>query len=1067
MATVGNLFVNVGASTRGLEQGLKRGQEQVKKFTDSTSKAASSVAANIPGVDAIYARASTLKELVGGMRTMWDSFNGGVKAAAEQQAKLTKAIKESKAAQQELASAKGVRKNIGMARAMLAKEGIDPNKAAQALSMVDTSGARKKVTDAINAQRAAVERLAGAEAFRAKAAKGRDPFTGQFLSAANKAKVLQRATEDVAKAQEKVTAATVATQAAQKALQGTIASNQRKESLRGRLRGMGIDMTKGQAALRLPSLQGFQQKAKAASDEARKLGKMIALQSSQFQVFGLSVGKAVGPIGLVAAGFVAATAGALMLTRSQAKAMDMLADQALMAGMGVEQFQRLNHTYHEVGVASGVIETAAARLSIKLQEAVDGSEEAQAGFQRLGLDFSALASATPDQALEQVISRVRELGSSGQRVAMLRDLFGKSGIGLAPAVNATAESLREAQENARKLVIPKQMVEQLAATNDKVEAAAKSFDNMKTMFASQMAPVLSDLATSITEMFTADPGALIGGLQSIAITLAVVYDVVALIVNAFAVVWNVVQAIGGVIVTVIMGALGGVLKVVQAVAYGVEWLLGAAHSVSEAIGEAASVALGAAGEAAKAAGGDAAEALQRGIDAVNPNATVAVMEHIGQSWQKQTEAMEGSPAALPVMADKASMKKVEQDLESLRDKLQTLEVGDDAAMLSKMQKAGATDAQLNEARGLQERIALLEREQKAHEVIADLNDQIAKANMTAAEWAEYEAVAKHGMAAADAERVRALTEELDVLEKQKQAREDIAATISDLQTKVDQLGMSEALILREKMRQLGATDDQIEQAMQLQSILDAAKVDEAVKGHFDALEDRLLEAQGASEELLRRQLEGMGLAGEALEDALQRTLDIEAQITEAERLKANQEDVANTLQDLTDQLDKLKLGEAGFLKKQLQDKGASDEQVAKALAMQAEIAALENADKAKTKAAEDAQAVTDTLDTALGGMKLAGMVSAGEQMQRSLLTESEEQTALLGSISASMTAMVGSDRAAGSGVVFADEQGESLRAQSVAGVSMYDAEMAALLKSNNDYLATIAANTGAFAGVLT
>lgn len=1067
MATVGNLFVNVGASTRGLEQGLKRGQEQVKKFTDSTSKAASSVAANIPGVDAIYARASTLKELVGGMRTMWDSFNGGVKAAAEQQAKLTKAIKESKAAQQELASAKGVRKNIGMARAMLAKEGIDPNKAAQALSMVDTSGARKKVTDAINAQRAAVERLAGAEAFRAKAAKGRDPFTGQFLSAADKAKVLQRATDDVAKAQEKVTAATVATQAAQKALQGTIASNQRKESLRGRLRGMGIDMTKGQSALRLPSLQGFQQKAKAASDEARKLGKMIALQSSQFQVFGLSVGKALGPIGLVAAGFVAATVGALTLTKAMAKQMGLLEDQAVAAGFSVEGFQRLEQTYRDLGSAAGTVEMASQKLALKLQEAVDGSEDAQDSFTRLGLDYRKLADGSPEQAFEATMAAVRRLGSSREQIASLRDVFGKSGVGLAAAARATTEALAEADQRARRLTIPAGVVTTLAAADDKADQITKTMAKLQALFAFAMAPVLESLGDSFMEMFATDPGAWIGGFQSIALVLAGVYDIVAAIVNAFAVVWNLVQAIGGIIVTVIMGALGGVLKVVQAIAYGVEWLLGSAHSVSESIGEAASVALGAAGEAAKAAGGDAAEALQRGIDAVKPDATIAVMEGLARSWQGTTASMEGNPAALAVMADKASMKKVEQDLESLRDKLQTLEVGDDAAMLSKMQKAGATDAQLNEARGLQERIALLEREQKAHEVIADLNDQIAKANMTAAEWAEYEAVAKHGMAAADAERVRALTEELDVLEKQKQAREDIAATISDLQTKVDQLGMSEALVLREKLRQLGATDDQIEQAMQLQSILDAAKVDEAVKGHFDALEERLLEAQGASEELLRRQLEGMGLAGEALEDALQRTLDIEAQITEAERLKANQEDVANTLQDLTDQLDKLKLGEAGYLKKQLQDKGASDEQVAKALAMQAEIAALENADKAKTKAAEDAQAVTDTLDTALGGMKLAGMVSAGEQMQRSLLTESEEQTALLGSISASMTAMVGSDRAAGSGVVFADEQGESLRAQSVAGVSMYDAEMAALLKSNNDYLATIAANTGAFAGVLT
>jgi hypothetical protein len=1067
MATVGNLFVNVGASTRGLEQGLKRGQEQVKKFTDSTSKAAGAVASNIPGVDAIYARASSLKELVGGMRTMWDGFNGGVKAAAEQQARLTEALKQSKAAQQALASAKGTRKNIGMARAMLAQEGINPNRAAAALTIEDTSGARKKVTDAINAQRLAVEKLAGAEAFRAKAAKGRDPFTGQFLAAADKAKLLERATADVAKAQERVTAATNAATQAQAALGRTIASNQRKEAMRGKLRGMGIDLTRGQSALRLPSLAGFQEKAKAAAEAAQKLGQEVAASASGFKVFGLSVGKALGPVGLVAAAFAAATVGALALTRSQAKAMDALADQALMAGMGVEEFQRLNYAYHEVGVSAGTVETAAARLSVKLQDAVDGTEGAQESFKRLGLDFNALAQSTPDQALESVIGRIRELGSSQQRIAMLRDLFGKSGMGLAPAVNATAESLREAQENARKLTIPAQMVEQLAATNDKVEAASKSLENMKTMFASAMAPVLRDLAESITEMMTADTGALLGGLQSIALTLAVVYDVVALIVNAFSVVWNLLQAIGGVIVTAIMGALGAVLKVVEWIVYAVEYLTNAGHDISESIGGAAATAFGAAKEAAVAAGEDSAEALQRAVDAIKPDATMAVMEGIAKSWERQTSQMEGSPAALPVVADKASMRKVESELENLRDKLQSLEMGDAEATIAKMRQGGATDAQINEARGLQERIALLEREQKVHEVIADLNDQIAKATMSAAEWAEYEAVTKQGLAVADAARVRALQEELEVLEQQKRAREEIAATISDLQAKVDQLGMTEAEILRTKLLQQGATDAQIQQAMQLQSILDAAKVDEAVKGHFDALETRLLEAQGAHEELMRRQLEGMGLTGKALEDALQRTLDIEAQITEAERLKANQEEVASTLSGLADQLDKLKLGEAGYLEKKLKEQGATSQQIAEALAMQSEISALENADKAKTSATEDAQAVTDTLDTAIGGLKLAGVVSAGEQMQRGLLTEAEEQTGLLSSIATSMTAMVGSDRSAGSGVLMADEQGSSLRMQQPSGMATYEADMAALLKINNDYLAEIASNTAGLSGALT
>lgn len=1146
MATVGNLFVNVGASTRGLEQGLKRGQEQVRKFAADSNKAAASIASNIPGVDALYARASQMKELMGGFRSMWDSFNGGVKAAAAEQAKLTKALQESKAAQQALASAKGTRKNIGQARSMLAQAGIDPNQAARALAIVDTTPMQEKVAAAtkmvaeaqrdLNAAKAASKdatavklandlaqsretlqkataaaaheqaRLAGAQAFADKAAKGRDPYTGRMLNA-QKAAMLQARAQKELQAQAQRTAMAVAKQgeaqevvnalmsggvavqgakaveqaeqrllqstqaqiAAQKALGKVRQENQQKESMRGKLRGMGIDMTKGQAALRLPSLAPFQSAAADAAKRAQDLGKEIADNAKGFKMFGLSIGKALGPLGLVGAAFVAATAGAIAFTASQAKAMDALQDQALAAGMSVESFQRLNAMYHEVGVAQGVVESTSARLGIKLQEAVDGSEDARESFSRMGLDFKALASATPDAALETVIGKIRELGSSRERVAALRDVFGKSGIGLAAAANASSESLAEAADNARRLTIPASVVNSLAQVNDRLEAGKKAFSNLGTYFASTFAPVVESLAKSMMDMFASDPQAWVGAFQSISLALAVVYDLVASLVNTLAVVWNLVQAIGGVIVAGIAGGFGVVLKAIQAIVYGVEWLLGASHDISGAIGEAAGVALGAAAEAAVAAGQDVAEGVQRGVDAVKPDATMAVMDGIARGWQQTAETMEGHPATLAAKMDQSAIKEVERELQSLRDKFQTMQLGESDSAIAKMQKGGASEAQIAEARALQQQIAALEQIEAGNERIRALNDEIAKLTMTAAEFAEYEAVTKQGLTMADAAQVRALQEQLDLLEKQKQARDDIAASIADLQQRVDTLGMSEAQILTMKMQQLGATDAQIAQAQQLQAILDAAKVDDALKSHFDALENRLLEAQGKQEEILRRQLEGMGLAGDALEDALQRTLDIETQITEAERLKANQEQVASTLEGLTDQLDKLKLGEAGYLEKQLREAGASQQEIAKALSMQAEISALEDAGKADATVAkaEEMKAVTDTIGTAIGGMKLAGMVSEGDRVQRDLLGEAELQTGFLSNISATMQAMVGSGKTPGSGVLMAEEQPNAIATMVPGGMARQEMDTLTLMKQGNEYLKQIAGNTAAFTGVLT
>jgi ribosomal protein S13 len=1146
MATVGNLFVNVGASTRGLEQGLKRGQDQVRKFAADSNKAAASVAGNIPGVDALYARASQMRELMNGFRGMWDSFNGGVKAAAAEQAKLTKAIEDSKAAQQALASAKGTRRNIGQARAMLAQAGINPDQAARQLATTDTTAMREKVAAAtkmvadaqrdLNAAQAASKdatsaklandlaasrgnleqatakvaqeqaRLAGAQAFADRAAKGQDPYTGRFLKQERAMAVQAKAQKElqaqaarteqaiakqaeaqevvnslmsggvavqgakaVEQAQQRLTQATKAQADAQRALGKVRDENQRKEAMRGKLRGMGIDLTKGQAALRLPSLAPFQSAAAEASKRAQDLGKEIADAAKGFKVFGLSVGKALGPVGLIAAGLVAATAGALTLTKAMAKQMGALEDQAVASGFSVEGFQRLEQTYRDLGAAAGTVEMASQRLSFKLQEAVDGSEDAQESFARLGLDFRKLAAGSPEQAFEATLAAVRRLGNSREQVAALRDVFGKGGIGLAAAARATSDALAEADARARRLTIPAGVVATLAAADDKADQIGKTMTKLQALFAFAMAPVLESLGDSVMEMFATDPGAWIGGFQSIALVLAGVYDIVAALVNAFAAMWNVVQAIGGVINGVIMGALGAVLKAVQAIVYGIEWLLGSANDISEAIGDAASVTLGAAGESMSAAGEDAAEALQRGIDAVKPDATMAVMEGIARGWQQTTASMEGNPATLAAKVDRTAIKEVERELDALRSKLEVMQVGEADAAIAKMQKAGASESQIAEARALQQQIAALEQIEAGNERIRALNDEIAKATMTAAEFAEYEAVTKQGLSMADAAQVRVLQEQLDLLEKQKAARDEIASTVEDLQQRVNALGMTEAQILTTKMQQLGATDAQIAQAQQLQAILDAAKVDDALKQHFNALETRLLDAQGNQEEILRRQLEGMGLAGDALEDALARTLDIEAQITEAERLKANQEQVAGTLQDLTNQLDKLKLGEAGYLEKQLREAGASQQEIAKALAMQSEIASLEQAGKADATVAkaEEMQAVTDTIGTAIGGMKLAGVVSAGERVQRDLLSESEMQTGLLGRISTAMEAMVGSGKTPGSGILFAEDQPQAIASTVPAGLSRQEADMTSLMKQGNEYLKQIVGNTAAFAGVLT
>lgn len=1124
MATVGNLFVNVGASTAGLQRGLSTAQKKVEGFGKQAQSTIGNLGQVIPDFGGVTGALSGALDRLSALKDMGGVFTAGVKAATKAQEELTKAIEASKAAEAALASAKGARRNVGMARADLAKQGINPNKASQALSIVDTTPLREKVAKSANeaaaAERALSEAQASASAltaakhaeklaamrdsvtkasdklaqaekaltaaqYRATVSKGgRDPFGGRFIaaqSAAKQAKAerdLEKASKAVAAAQqdkanamsalsaaakaapvaqgeqailkatEALTAAKQKQIAAETALGAARKRNQEIEKVRASLSARGIDTKNLGKSLQLTDLSKFQKSVEQAKSAVEDKEKALKAATSGFRAFGL-VGK--GAALAVAAVTVAAIAGAaamLALAKSAAKRMDQLKDEAAASGMSVEGLQRLKFTYQELGVAEGVATMASQRLAISLEEAVRGGEEAREKFARLGIDYKQIAAMSPDEALQATIEKLRGLGSARSRVAALKDLFGRQGMGMAAAVNATNEELKKAQERASKLVIPSAIVNDLADTNDSVEAMGQAFQNVSTRLGSTFSPVLRDLADTLFEMMTTDMDSLMGGLQSIAMVFAVIYDVIALVVNALRFVWNLIQAIAGVVVSSLLVAFAAIAKVVQVIAYAIEWMAGSSHTVSDAIGSAASGAWAAAGEAAKSAGEDAMEGFQAGIDAVVPNASIAVIDQIGKSWDK-TEANMSQPVNVGVQLNEADVKDIEKTLQGLRDKAAELTLGESESVLQGLRDKGATQSQVDEAASLQKVIAAREMEKSIAEKEYELRKQIAQETMTAAQYA-YTLARNEGANHAQAERVAALTEQLELTQRQKQAHEENMATMTDLATKVWDIGKSEQEILAARLKSNGASQQMIDEAMRLQSILDQAETDKAVSDHFGKLNDRLLEAQNNERALMEQQLRNMGLTGDALADAVQKSLDIEKQITAAEKAAADRKQVEDTLAELTEEFQNIGLDEVGQLVRDLQKAGASKEEIEKAVGMKK---AIDAADGGKDAAA----GVTDSVSTAIGNITLAGSVVDDSAWQDDLLAESMTQAELLSQI-AENTARVPTEGA--------QAGASAATVPAVRGIDRSETDLATILQQSLVELKAINSNTKAFSEVL-
>jgi hypothetical protein len=1103
MATVGNLFVNVGANTAGLAKGLDAANRKVEDFSTKAQNTLGALGQAVP-LGGIGGAISSAIDRMGALKDMTGVFTEGVRAAKKAQEELTKAIEASRAAEAALASAKGARRNVGMARAELARQGIDPNKAQKALSIVDTSPLREGVRKSADAAAAAEKALAGAqtsgaaltaskhaeslttmrEALRKAterhaaaekvlaAAEARAGAAGRLKGDTSVAKATEKATaalnerraaqdainaaqqaapslqgeQAILKATEALTAAKQKQVAAESALAAARKRNQEVERTRAGLSARGIDTKNLGKSLQLADLGKFQKSVETAKAAVADKEKALTSASGGFRMFGL-VGKGAAlAVGAVAIAAVAATAGLLGLARSKARAMDALKDESVAAGITIENYQRLEHTYHELGVAQGMAAFSTMRLGYALDDAVQGSQDARDKFKRLGLDYAQIAAMSPDAALNATIAAIRKLGSQRERVAMLKEMFGKGGIGLAAAVNATNEELALAAERASKLVIPADIVSDMADTNDAVEAASKSFDNMLTMLASTFSPVLRDLADEMFDLFTADPQALLGGLQSIALVCAVIYDAVALIVNVLKAVWNAVQAIVGIVGSALAGAFAAVAKVVQMVAYGVEWLIGSTHGVSEAIGNAASVGWETAKEAAKGAGADATEAFQASVDAVNPNATIAVIKGIDKSMQGVRETAQ-EPVLVNIKPNEAALKEIDKTIENLKEKIATLTIGESASALAKMKDLGATDAQLEETAALMQKVKALEASKSINDEIKKAQDEIAKSSMTAAEYA-WEKARAEGASAEQANTLAALTAELELLEKQKKAREETLSTLDQLRGKVDAIGKSENEVLISKMMQSGATRDQVDEAMRLQGILDQAKVEGSLTDHFKKLNERLAEANANERELLENQLRGMGLAGQALEEAVSQSLAINSQIAAAEKAAANRKEVESTLEGLADEFKDIGLDEIGKLTRRLSEAGATQEQIDQAVGMKNAIDAASGAEKIA--------GVTDSVSTAIGNLTLAGTVS-DTAWQGSLVSTAQRQADLLTQIAAN-TAVQPEQ--------FAESAAQVAGSEGVRGMDRSQVDLSAIMSASLEQLKSINANTKSFSEVL-
>lgn len=228
--------------------------------------------------------------------------------------------------------------------------------------------------------------------------------------------------------------------------------------------------------------------------------KSIDKTTQKGESAGSKIGKAFGAIGSAAVTMGKATIeGASKIgsavydmaanTAAQADEIDKMSQKL---GMSRETYQEWDYILSQAGVDITSMSTGLKTLTNKIDDAKNGSESAQAMFDKLGISLDDLNKMSREEVFETVIAGMQGMEDSTERAALANDLFGKSGQELTALFNASAESTEELKNKAHELgmIMSDEAVNAGVLFTDSMDTIKRTIDSIKNMLGATFLPIV-------------------------------------------------------------------------------------------------------------------------------------------------------------------------------------------------------------------------------------------------------------------------------------------------------------------------------------------------------------------------------------------------------------------------------------------------------------------------------------------------------------------------------------------------------------------------------------------------
>ena len=230
----------------------------------------------------------------------------------------------------------------------------------------------------------------------------------------------------------------------------------------------------------------------AGSNFARGLGRGLATAGAATAVVGAAAIKA-GDAFVDAAGDVAAYG-------------DNIDKMSQRLGLSYEGFQKWDYILGQSGVDIDSMQTGLKTLTNQLDDARNGSADAQARFEALGLSLEDINNMSREEVFESVIAGFQQMEDSTERAALANDLFGRSGQNLTPLFNTSIEETQALAQAAEDLglIMSDDAVKASADYQDALDTMQRSMAGLKNNMMGEFLPGITSVMDGLSALFTGD-----------------------------------------------------------------------------------------------------------------------------------------------------------------------------------------------------------------------------------------------------------------------------------------------------------------------------------------------------------------------------------------------------------------------------------------------------------------------------------------------------------------------------------------------------------------------------------